>query len=128
MKTRISKYFSLILLLLLVNSNFSFALTQMMCSMSRVHDVCECEHNSAADDVQLSSAESGCCKISINEINNTNLLESASSKEIKSIISLNTVYYQEVHIRPETCTYFAFINKNFKPPIDIPVLYSSLLI
>lgn len=100
----------------------------MMCSMNMAHDVCECEDNSKADDIQFNTPESGCCKTSIKEINNSNILENATSKVIKSIISLNTVHYQEVHISPEKCTYFANIHKTFKPPKDIPVLYSSLLI
>ncbi|MBS1552680.1 MAG: hypothetical protein JST15_11505 [Bacteroidetes bacterium] len=128
MKTGISKYFSLILLLFLVNSNFSFALTQMMCSMNMADDVCECKDNSKADDIQFNTPESGCCKTNIKEINNSNILENTVSKVTKSIISLNTIHYQEVSIRPETYTCFIIIHNTFKPPKDLPVLYSSLLI
>lgn len=125
---KISKYFSLILLLVLVNSNFSFAITRILCSMSRVHDACECEQNSKTEDIQFSAAESGCCKIHIKEINNSNILKNTTSKEINSNVSQNTVYYQDLNIRPEKYTHVVFINKTFKPPIDIPVLFSSLLI
>ena len=128
MINKISKYFSLILLLVLVNSNFSFAITQMMCTMSKMQDACECGNSDGAKDIQFSSAESACCKINIKEINNSNLLQNTISKETKSTVSQNIVYYQNLYTRPETHTYFVFINKNFKPPKDIPILYSSLLI
>lgn len=100
----------------------------MMCSMSRMQDACECGNSDGAKDMQFSSAESACCKINIKEINNSNILENTTSKEINNNVSQNTVYYHDFNIRPETHTYFVFINKNFKPPKDIPVLYSSLLI
>ena len=127
MKNKISKYFSLILLLFLVNSNFSFAITQMMCSMSRMQEACDCG-DSGVKDIRFNSAESDCCKINIKEINNSNILQNTISKEIKSIVSQNIVYFQNLYTRPETHTYFVIINKNFKPPKDIPVLFSSLLI
>ncbi|MBS1518034.1 MAG: hypothetical protein JSS91_08095 [Bacteroidetes bacterium] len=124
----ITKYFSVLLIIFLVNSNFSFAVTQMICGMSKVKNVCECRSETGKDKMTLTQSESECCKIKIRVITNSNTLEKNQSK----IINLYPVYQYLTLLpvfeitKPNT---HSSINSDFPVPItDIPVFISSLLI
>lgn len=123
-----TKYFSLLLVLFLINSNYSFAYTQMLCNMSNNKTECECKADSETDEMHLSTKDSECCKVKTHEINNSNTLE----KNKTSYNFFNThqavIYVLPLNVNQKT-TSNSNIQNTFKIPIsDIPILYSSLLI
>ena len=128
MLIKLSKYFSLFLVLILVNSNYSFALTHMMCKMNDTRDACECEQNSQAGELQFDSKDQGCCKTEIREINNSNTLESNKLSIVKEISFITIQYFAE----PESSSFSIFISHlqsaYIKPQTDIPILFSHILI
>ena len=128
MINKISKYFSLFLLLALVNSNFSFSITQMACSMKMNQDACECGNSSAVTDIQFSQSEPACCKVNIYEIDNSNLLDKSSLQETQNITYPVLFCIQKLFLSTEPYFSHSFKNKSVKLPENIPVLYSSLLI
>lgn len=81
-----------------------------------------------AKDIQFSSAESACCKINIKRDQQFKYTSKYNFERNKEHCFSEYSLLSEFIYRPETLTYFVFINKNFKPPKDIPVLYSSLLV
>lgn len=98
----------------------------MLCSMDKIKAACECDHPCKGS--QISSEDLNCCKISIKEISNTNILElnnlsvSADSK-YKFINN-----FLPVSFRYESAVYYNLNKNRFIPPPDIPILLSQILI
>lgn len=125
---KISKYFSVFLILFLVNSNYSFAFTHMMCKMNKSQDACSCEQNSNSGELRIDSKDPACCKTLIKEINNTNTLESNKISLIREI-SFKTIQYSgESKIQSYTSLISGIQLIYFHPPSDIPILFSHILI
>lgn len=124
----ISKYFSILLILILVNSNFSFALTQMLCEMSEDQTVCQCAENNVSDELQTEVSKMSCCDNKIHEINNSNTLDK-NNTTYKNFISAQQV----ISILPQNefslpfTDHLVYLNYH-KPPSDIPIQISSFLI
>ncbi len=128
MKKKILKYFSILLILLLINSNFSFAHTYMVCMMSKVQTVCECEHDSRSTGVQEISTEPLCCKVKLTELNNSNTLKLDKLSVIK-VITFQPIHYFVSSILNSGFSFNYILHKtHFKPPSDIPILLSHILI
>lgn len=124
----ISKYFSVLLILILVNSNFSFAFSQMLCEMSIEPTVCKCEENNMSDEVPADVSKMSCCDNNILEINNSNTLvknntDYTNLNSIQLLISL----LPHIEITKTFADHLVF-QKHHKPPSDIPILISSFLI
>lgn len=122
-----SKIFSILLILVLVQSNFSFAITQMLCKMGKTKNVCECDH-SCTNELKISSEESSCCKVSTEEINNTNILEINKLSVIKVIKFQLSNDFLPVKLISNISQSFSSHIIHFKPPADIPILFSNILI
>ena len=126
-----SKYFSILLILVLIQSNFSFAITQMLCRMDNFQTTCECE-DPCRNESQITSEESQCCKVLIHEISNTNILELNKLKFnpgikfniIESFLPLNL----HVNLQSDLSQTFRLHLIHFIPPADIPILFSHILI
>jgi uncharacterized protein YpmS len=126
---KINKYLSAFLILILVNSNFSFATVIMKCSMSDSNKKCECAENvSAKTDSTIDSAESDCCKTVISEVNNSNTLETYKTVEIKSVSIHFIKYSLQDNLYSSLNSASIISQKAIKPASDIPLLKSSLLI
>jgi len=122
------KYFTLFLTILLLNSNFSFAISEMMCNMSGVQTGCECETDSRTGLMKVSSEEKACCKINVSEINNSNTLEK-NNIVFKSDLPIHQVsFFIPVNeISKNYSSQSIFTNCNIPVP-DIPIINSSFLI
>jgi len=90
-------------------------------------NICECESRTCHKVPQVRS-DSECCKLNIKETNNSVTLELNKLILIKEI-SFQTIHYflspasnHNLTSNSKTCSY------NCKPPSDIPVLSSALLI
>lgn len=123
-----TKYFSFFLIIFLINSNYSFAITHMFCKMSKMQNECECKTDSDTKGMQIDSKEPDCCKVKISEINNSNTLE----KNKISFVNINSVQLV-TYILPAICISNSYTKYNLykdfnKPFSDIPILISSLLI
>lgn len=125
---KLSKYFSILLILVLINSNFSFAFTQIMCKMSKVQNTCECKQSSCPKEVQIKSEESDCCKVKFIEINNTNTLEINKLCIISNVAYQTQNYFLLSDINSELIHLYRFRTDHFKPPADLPILFSHILI
>lgn len=123
----LSKYFSILLILVLVQSNFSFAITQIMCKMGKIQTSCECA-NPCEDELQINSEESDCCKVTSGEINNTNILELNKLSIIKDIKFQLTDSFLQVNLLSDLSQNFRTNILHFKPLADIPILFSHILI
>lgn len=128
MLKKLSKYFSILLILVLINSNFSFALTQMMCKMSQDRNTCECEQSSCSNEAQINSEEPVCCKVKFIEINNINTLELNKLLAASEVVYQIQNYFLQSDINSESTHYFRIQLNHFKPPADIPILLSHILI
>lgn len=122
-----SKYFSLLLILILVQSNFSFAITQMLCKMDNFQTTCECDY-SCMNELQISSEKSHCCKVFIHEISNSNILELNKLKFNTDIKFKFIESFLPVNLQSDLSQTFRPHITHFKPPADIPILFSHLLI
>lgn len=128
MKKSYTKYFTLFLTIILLNSNFSFAISEMMCKMSTVNTECECDQDSQSGVMKISSEENACCKINVSEITNSNTLEKNNIKFTNELTSQTVIYLIPVSDFSKNYT-----SKNiFKicniPVPDIPIINSSFLI
>lgn len=128
MLNKISKYFSVFLILFLVNSNYSFALTHMMCKMNKTQEVCECDQKSTSGELQIDSMDPGCCRQEIKEINNTNTLESNRISLVSEAPFISINFFEESKIHSFTSFISHIESAYFHPPVDIPILYSQILI
>lgn len=124
----IKKYFSLPLILVLIYSNFSFVLLQEICMMSIMQDTCECEMSACCEKVEVNSDESDCCKVKLKEINNTNTLESNKLSLVKEIPFHFNHYFLKSTLNPVLSYSFNFNISHFKPPDDISILISHIII
>jgi hypothetical protein len=123
-----TKYFSLFLSIILLNSNFSFAFPQMLCMMSPNQSECQCDTDSHEGKTIVTSKGSECCKISVSILNNSNTLEKRDFKSATGLSSFSVIYFLPV-IEEFTTHSGNRIFTNCKIPVqDIPILNSSLLI
>lgn len=122
-----TKIFTILLILVLVQSNLSFAITQMLCKMDNFQTACECE-NSCMNELQISSEKSQCCKVFIHEISNKNILELNKLKFSTDIKFKFVENSSPVNLQTELPQIFKLQTIHFKPPADIPILYSHILI
>jgi hypothetical protein len=122
------KYFTLFITIILLNSNFSFAISEMLCKMSEVQTECECETDPHTGIMKISSEEKGCCNINISEINNSNTLEK-NNKNFNTELSLqHVIFFIPVNeFSKNYSTQSIFTNCNIPIP-DIPIINSSFLI
>lgn len=123
----ITKYFSILLIAVLIQSNFSFALNHMLCNMSEVRTSCECGV-SCENEIQYSSKGTGCCSILVSEISNTNILEINKLSFIKDMYSQITERFLSLELLSDLPRNFSLQIIHFKPPADIPILFSHILI
>ncbi|MBP9192761.1 MAG: hypothetical protein KBF96_09440 [Ignavibacteria bacterium] len=128
MKKSYIKYFTLFITIILLNSNFSFAISEMLCNMSEVQTECECETDSHTLAMMISSGENGCCKINTNEINNSNTLEKNNIKLIKEHSFQSVIYLLPVSEFTRTITSQVIFTTSNIPIPDIPIINSSFLI
>lgn len=128
MLKKLSKYFSLFLVLILVNSNYSFALIHMMCKMNNSGDACKCKENSNSRESEFDSMDKGCCVTEIKEINNTNTLESNRISLIKDTSFLTVDFFEKSILYSNTFSNTNILLNHFHPPSDIPILFSHILI
>ncbi|HMR40273.1 MAG TPA: hypothetical protein PKA90_07560 [Ignavibacteria bacterium] len=128
MKKSYIKYFTLLLTILLLNSNFSFAISEMMCKMSTDKDQCECTTDSHTGVMKITSEEKACCKNSVSELNNSNTLEKNNTKHVTDQAQQKLIYTMPVNKDTQTSSIFiSFVNLKIPVP-DIPIFNSSLLI
>ena len=100
----------------------------MICKMDNSHNECRCGDIPVSGEVQLSSMDPGCCKTEIKEINNTNTLELNKISLIKDI-SFKTIHFpSESELRSYTSFITNIHSAHLKPPADIPILFSHILI
>ncbi|MEO6695430.1 MAG: hypothetical protein ABIY50_00050 [Ignavibacteria bacterium] len=127
---KLSKYFSLILILVLVNSNFSFAVQSLLCGMSTDPKICECKHQSPSNckEISITKEKSSCCTFNLKEINNSTTFEvlKRSSLEKDIVILIHNL------IQTDLNSNFVFHDRGFtthpKTFTDIPILTSQFLI
>lgn len=113
---------------MLVNSNYSFALTHMMCKMNSTRGACECNQDSQQGELKIDSMNAGCCKTEIKEINNSNTLESNKLSIVKEISFITIQYFAETESNPFSTSVSHLKSAYFSPPTDIPILFSHILI
>jgi len=127
---KLSKYFSLILILVIVNSNFSFAVQSMLCEMSTDPKICECKHQSESNckEISITKEKFSCCTVNVNEINNSTTFEvfKRSALDNDVVILIHNLIHTDLHLN------FVFHDKAFtthpKTFTDIPILISRFLI
>jgi hypothetical protein len=124
---KIAKYFSVPLIIVLIHSNFSFAYTQIQCSMSKTQEKCECR-NQCAKLPQFNTQESECCKVKFKEINNANILESNKIFSGKEVTFQFNDYFVKSDLNFNSSHNFKLSSSHFRPPPDIPILISHILI
>ncbi|MEO8665558.1 MAG: hypothetical protein ABI462_08665 [Ignavibacteria bacterium] len=90
-------------------------------------NICECESRSDNNTTQIRSG-SECCKLKINETNNSVTLESHKLIVIKEISFQTVHYFLTIASNYNLTGNTLFYSKHCIPPSDIPVLISSLLI
>lgn len=132
MKTKVKKYFITYLSLVLILSNFSFAVTLAFCEMNRENIVCACSHNNSIEEsgIAIKKIPNACCETKIIEFSNSNILEVLNSYSGNfsfhaDIINANLNNLNGVlsHVRR---VYSEF---SYHPPnSEIHILHSSLLI
>lgn len=121
------KYYSILLILILLQSNFNFAITQMLCRMERLQTTCQCD-DPCMNELQISQEESQCCKVSIQEISNTNILD-LNKLSFNTDIKFSFIdSYLPVNFQSNLSQTFRLHITHFKPPADIPILFSHILI
>ena len=99
-----------------------------MCKMSKAQDECECKSADCTEQAKLVSEESQCCKTKFNEINNTNTLESNKVLPVKEIPFQFNDYFLKSGSNAELSYSLTFDISHFRPPADIPILFSHILI
>jgi len=125
-----NKYFITILSFLLILSNFSYAASVMVCSMMGKGntDKCTCQKTDNTRGIKFKKVKDSCCEQqTLNLSNSNNLLHQKDNELTKqeSVISCNG-------IDTDVQTNYIGITYNrldrLKAPLDLPILYSSLLI
>lgn len=125
---KFTKYFSLFLIIFLINSNYSFAITQMLCKMSNLQNECECKTNSETPGIYLNIMEKDCCKIKISEINNSNPLENNNISFVDDLSIQLVIYTLPANTISKTNLQYNLYKDFNKPFSDIHILFSALLI
>ena len=129
MKKIFLKYFTSILVIILLNSNFSFAISQMICKMSKVQTECPCDMDQSSMNSKISKEQNDCCKDKISEINNSNTLEKNSIRYATDQVPQKTIFTIPINNYSIFSSSINYIYINLKIPVpDIPVINSSLLI
>lgn len=95
--------------------------------MEQMQNSCECE-NPCSNELKITLEESQCCKVSIQEINNTNILELNKLSFYKDIKFQLTDNFLSVNLQSDLSHNFSLHIIHFKPPADIPILFSHILI
>jgi hypothetical protein len=132
MKSKVKKYFITYLALVLILSNFSFAVTLAFCKMNGDNTVCACSHIDGAEKSGLSIKRipGSCCETKIVELSNSNILEilnSYSGNYLFQADVLNTDNFSFSSTSTQASRIYSEFS--FHPPnSEIPILNSSLLI
>ncbi len=132
MKTRVKQYFITYLSLVLILSNFSFAVTLAFCKMNGDNAVCSCIHKNSAEKsgLVIKKIPKSCCETKIVELSNSNLLEILNSYSGNSFLQADIIN-SDVNILLSASTQINRILTEFSyhpPNSEIPILNSSLLI
>lgn len=128
MRINFTKYFSLFLILFLINSNYSFAITQMLCKMSKIQTECECSHWSGKKETRINSDDAACCDITIHEINNSNTLDKTKFSPVNDNPVSTINYILPVIFNSKSFSLHKIFRDLNKPFRDIPLLNCTLLI
>ncbi len=128
MRKNLSRVFALILIVVLVNSNFSFAHKIMDCSMTPQKNECICMEICKDNPVLIDEEESACCKITTHELSNSTTFESFKIFQKDQCNAVSTIHFQTAGQSPVTLIMAASLNTDTGPPSDFPVLFSSLRI
>jgi hypothetical protein len=99
----------------------------MQCKMSKTQETCECK-NECHKILQFNSEESECCKVKIKEINNSNTLETNKLSLAKEITFQFNYYFLKSDLNSNLSYNFKLSINHFRPPPDIPILISHILI
>lgn len=95
--------------------------------MSEVQTDCECGVP-CENEIQYSSTKSGCCSVLVSEISNTNILEINKLSFNKDIYSRLTERFLTLELLSDLPRNVSMQIIHFKPPADIPILFSHILI
>lgn len=119
-----------VFLVLISNANYAFS--TVYCQMTKNSD-CECsmfdEENQTGNTIQISPDSESCCKVDVISVINSSDFESYKTETYKDnspvIITANQEYINNLSISNfsggEIFLFYAL-------PVDLPVMYSSLLI
>lgn len=132
MKTKVKKYFITYLALVLILSNFSFAVTLAYCKMNGDNTACACSHNSSTEKPELSFKKipNSCCDTKVVELSNSNILENLTKYSVNTLFHTQIVNADAYGINKSLsdvnriCSEFPY----HPPNSEIPILISSLLI
>ena len=96
--------------------------------MNNTIDACSCVNDLVSDEIQFNTMDPGCCKVEIIEINNSNTLEINKISLVKEL-PFTIFYYSDLLVLHSGINTIAPIHViHFKPPADIPILFSHILI
>jgi len=132
MKTKVKQYFITYLSLVLILSNFSFAVTLAFCKMNGDNAVCSCIHKNSAEKsgLVIKKIPKSCCETKIVELSNSNLLEILNSYSGNSLFHADLLISDINSIASASSQINKIYNEfSYHPPnSEIPILNSSLLI
>lgn len=132
MKTKVKKYFITNLALVLILSNFSFAVTLAFCKMNSDNTVCACSHNNGTEKSELAFKRipNTCCDTKIVELSNSNILEIINSYSGNFLLHSHTTNADNFSITGSLYNISRIYSEfSYHPPnSEIPILNSSLLI
>src|SRR4030095_520575 len=132
MRNFFTKYFVVILSLLLVLSNFSFATSLMICGMSDEITKCECKHDTQPPlkGIGYSKEKSSCCDNETTELSNSNTLSIVKTdlpKDITLFVLIAFDFHNDLSLQYNRPVHSS-ADKEHVPKQNLPVLISSLLI
>ena len=132
MKTKVKQYFITYLSLVLILSNFSFAVTLAFCKMNGDNAVCSCIHKNSAEKsgLVIKKIPKSCCETKIVELSNSNLLEILNSYSGNSFLQADIINSDVNSLLSASTQVNRIITEfSYHPPnSEIPILNSSLLI
>lgn len=117
---------------LVLISNIGYAVSSVYCEMTKKFE-CECsmfdELNQTGNSVNISSESGTCCKVEVISVTNSSDFESNNNKTVNITVSQiitgnliqNTDYVTSNGSIGEILIFYS-------PPVNIPIMYSSLLI
>lgn len=104
------------------------AITFMSCQMGMKNRVCLCEDNSGSKYEQIVESQSPCCKIKVQEVNNSNTFE-ISKLSLAKAFSVYLINYQpSTNLNLASPLKSKLLSEHQKTPVDIPILISTLRI